>query len=944
MRENNLLDDCDNFEFLPAEGLTKRFPTDFVSELRTFADASVDLTGATFVALERDDEDYVLGFYTDGGGTGRIAAWDSQGTPVEIQSDLVGDADQLDYVQDATNVDLRWQQVADALYLVDRRRAVVGSPGALEVEWFRNNPGAGLAILQGAYNTDYSVRIKTEGMANPFTYTYRSPSFTSHSKGHTVLELGSSTVPGSPNDIQFTSRGHYFFHSFLVAADTVAPALTFASAVRPASITDIRFYYQSGSTTSVGAAMITAVEIPRTDFTFDSFTGACAYTGQDPAALNADRWILEQVNDTQLQRGVAPNDIVRQLMIGLREHFDGSDPERPQIRTEGNQIGPLDDKTDGAWSPIQDTTSNAIRVYFQDNLNADDPIETWDVQDGEGGQFSAGWQKEVAALTDLPVFWKTGAVVKLTGDTLNKADDEYVEFIIEGGGYGEFGRGVWRETVARGLADGSFDLTTMPHLIKREEDGSGGYRFRLSYGQWNSRSVGDDDSAPEPSFVGERIFDICWHENRLGLVAGPHLVMSESGNAKNFWRTTLNAIKDSAPIDVTLTNLDGDTAFNCIPYDGSLMVFAEQAQTRISSDGPLSVSSIEAPVVSGFRCSGVVRPVVSGRSLFFSYTTGDYTQIRQLIPGQYRADFQDAQTTIAVDQLIPSSARKLIPNHTSDALVVLTDDKDQVFIHQYLQTSRESMMSAWGRWSFPGSNVEDVLMIGDRVYMPMVRNGKTYLETLLFGAGRGDQLNSFKPRLDRQAVPTSASYDRGTDSTTWVVPFDFDVDDTVALAASQSGLLDFGSPVTVTSSNPGASTITAPGNLTSQPMVAGVEYTASFAMSHPILKQPSYKGGMFQPVGNRQIVRDLTLNLTDTGYMRADVEVVAGESSDEEFIAWSDQTGLLDASSTRTGEFRIPILADVNEFRLVVSNSTALPSTVVSGAWTIRYNSKKASR
>ena len=946
LRENNLLDDAVNWEFLPSEGLTKRYPTEFVSELRTFDGDPLDLTGAHFVAMERDDQDYLLAFYDDTVNFqgGKFAVWDAQGNPVEVVNDIGGFENQFDYIHSTPSEMIRTQQVADALYVVNRARQVIGAPGTPEDPWALEHPGAGMAIKQSANNLDYSVTVQTEGMAQPHTITYRTPSSTTHNPGFTALALGSSAVPGSPNDANILSRGFFFFHEFLVARDTAEPYSSgWQNTVSPSSITDLRFYYRAGAI-SAAPSGTTRTEIPRSDFVFDSFTGACAYTGSDASALNADYWIIEQVNATDLQRGVAPNDVIRQFMLSLRDYFDGSSPERPEVRIEGNHIGPLNDKDDFEWSPTLDTSSNAIYVYFETPTSADDPIETWTVNDGEGGDFSSGWQKEIEGITDLPVFWKNGAVVKLTGNSVGKADDEYVGFTIAGATSGTFGRGVWRETVARGLPDGAFERDTMPHLIRREPDGSGGFRFRMGYGPWVGRSVGDSDSSEEPSFVGERILDVFWHENRLGLLAGPHLIMSESGNANNFWRTTLNALTDADPIDVTLTNLDGDTAFNGVPYDGSLMVFAEQAQTRISSEGPLSINSIEAPVVAGFRCSGVVRPVVSGRSLFFAYTTGDFTQIRQLIPGQYRADFQDAQTTIAVDKLIPNTTRKLIPNHTSDALVVLTDDRSQLFVHQYLQTSRESMMSAWGRWEFPGSNVEDVLPIGDRLFMPMVRDGKTYLESLLFGAGRGDQLNDFKPRLDRLSPAENATYDRSTDSTTWDVPFSFTADDEISLVAADGTVLRFGAPMTVTSSDPVASTVTAPGDLRRQPMLVGVPFNAEIKLSKPVLKQPSYRGGMFAPVGGRQIVRDIIFTVADTGYLRGSVDVLAGAPSTEEFLAYNDNTGALVESATRNGEFRIPIYAEVDEFRLTVSNPTPLPSTLVSGAWTIRYNQKKANR
>ena len=76
-------------------------------------------------------------------------------------------------------------------------------------------------------------------------------------------------------------------------------------------------------------------------------------------------------------------------------------------------------------------------------------------------------------LDDLPVKAFEGFIVKVQGSQATEYDDYYVRFTLnkEYPTLGEYGDGVWKETVAPGIPY-RFDETTMPHVLIRNEDGS----------------------------------------------------------------------------------------------------------------------------------------------------------------------------------------------------------------------------------------------------------------------------------------------------------------------------------------------------------------------------------------------------------------------------------------------------------------------------------------
>ena len=77
------------------------------------------------------------------------------------------------------------------------------------------------------------------------------------------------------------------------------------------------------------------------------------------------------------------------------------------------------------------------------------------------------------------------------------------------------GVGYWEETHSLFDSKGEplateFDPSTMPHRLIR----SGVNEFTLKPIEWEPRRVGDDESAPEPSFIGNKISDVFF--SRIG--------------------------------------------------------------------------------------------------------------------------------------------------------------------------------------------------------------------------------------------------------------------------------------------------------------------------------------------------------------------------------------------------------------------------------------------
>ena len=109
-------------------------------------------------------------------------------------------------------------------------------------------------------------------------------------------------------------------------------------------------------------------------------------------------------------------------------------------------------------------------IHIKKDDGSDYEITSKDDKTGEATKAIKG---VVDDLDDLPIKGYEGFIVKVQGSQATRYDDYYVKFTVnkDYATLGEYGDGVWKETVAPGIKY-RFDEATMPHVLIRKEDGS----------------------------------------------------------------------------------------------------------------------------------------------------------------------------------------------------------------------------------------------------------------------------------------------------------------------------------------------------------------------------------------------------------------------------------------------------------------------------------------
>ena len=123
---------------------------------------------------------------------------------------------------------------------------------------------------------------------------------------------------------------------------------------------------------------------------------------------------------------------------------------------------------------------------------------------------------------DLPPDAPPGMLIKITGTDYSEDNDYYVKF--------ENGR--WVETIGSSQQF-SIDASTMPHILVD----MGSY-FEFKKASWAQNKVGDARTNPPPEFLNNPITGIFQYRNRLGLMAGDIVALSEAAEFFNFFIQT----------------------------------------------------------------------------------------------------------------------------------------------------------------------------------------------------------------------------------------------------------------------------------------------------------------------------------------------------------------------------------------------------------------------
>lgn len=340
--------------------------------------------------------------------------------------------------------------------------------------------------------------------------------------------------------------------------------------------------------------------------------------------------------------------------------------------------------------------------------------------DDLGSSASYVIKRYVNEFESLPPEAPEGFQVEVRGNPETEVDPYYVKFTKLDDESGNTG-GIWKETLKFGL-DYRLDPYTMPIRLVRKQNQTptqanpNGIGFELDTFNWAERTVGDDTTAPFPSFTSEvddkgrvvtprTIKDIAIHKNRLVIVSDENLLMSEAGEFLNFFPTTVITVLDGDPIDVSLNFNTVNPVEHILDASGMLFLFSPDRQMKVEYEGVLSIKTVDVRVLTSYRMNTTVAPFVVGDSIYFWQKERDKNHLMEF----YQYSNEGLWTARPVTQHVPTYVEgnpiKSVASPANNIIVTLCRDesngfKNELYIYNYFKEGEQLTQSAWQKWTF----------------------------------------------------------------------------------------------------------------------------------------------------------------------------------------------------------------------------------------------------
>ncbi|AXN54101.1 tail tubular protein B [Pelagibacter phage HTVC109P] len=632
-------------------------------------------------------------------------------------------------------------------------------------------------------------------------------------------------------------------------------------------------------------------------------------------------------NDATTDSGFRDSDKIKDILLNgtSSTHWNGS----------ASQIGfkTVRADTNATLSTSQGLANySGISNYFTfesyDNViygkpNNNNASYTVSTSDGAGSTAMYHVRDTIQDFSKLPYYAKLNMIVKITGEEGDTLSDYYVKYT---------GGGVWSETIAPATSLGVTN-STMPHALINNNNGT----FTFQELSWDDRVCGDSDTNANPSFIGKKIQNLTFYKNRLGILSGENLILSENAGFFNFFATTVTQVLDTDPIDISASGTQVNTLKNSVSFNETLLLFSDTAQYKLDHAGDtISPTTAILNEVSSFEHEDTVSPVAAGRFAYFCQSRNQNTAVREYYADDDTLTNDGLDITVAVQNLLPTNPYQIISNTIEDTLIFLHSDTadsqtapyttgsnvtatnaDTMYIYKYFFDRGEKVQTAWSKWEFNGVKILGALSSDSYVYVFTAEGTNTKLFKVDL-RNLKDATLGFNTYVDLKTAVTG-TYSSATDLTTLTSPY-----------GARAGLIaiDRTNGTNYTLTNTSGSTYTLKGNHTS--LWIGVPFESKYILSPQYIREDTGKGLVAITSGRYQI-RNISFDYENSGYFQVEV-TPENRTKNTTFMTGYviGFTGAPNNVAIATGTLRVPVQARNTAFELEIKSSSHLPMHLAS--------------
>ena len=378
------------------------------------------------------------------------------------------------------------------------------------------------------------------------------------------------------------------------------------------------------------------------------------------------------------------------------------------------------------------------------------------------------FQDQVATLAELPNESKNGHVVKI----LNSGATTSSFFMKYTADNGTSGPGFWSEGIAPNVSTG-LDNTTMPHELINTATNA----FTFQRVSWIARDVGDDETNAHPSFIGKKIQQAFFHNNRLGFLSSDNVSMSQSKEFFNFYHTSAQTVTDADPIDLRASTIRPAALHSIIPTTQGLILFsANQQFLMAAADGILTPAKASIRAIANYEMDTVIDPVDMGTTINFISKTPSYTRIFGMVTRGENDNPIVLDIGRVVNEWVPATVDTLIASPQNQFIAMSGQSSRYIYFFRTYNDGEKNLVQAWFNWETMG-NVQAMAADSDDFYAVTKQGGQFTLTKASLSQSPQDAIivnnegKKINPCIDLYATASSVTFDTAGNFSKCFIPY-----------------------------------------------------------------------------------------------------------------------------------------------------------------------------
>ncbi len=552
-------------------------------------------------------------------------------------------------------------------------------------------------------------------------------------------------------------------------------------------------------------------------------------------------------------------------------------------------------------------------------------------------------QDTINSVENLPTQCKHGYIVNVANSASSDDDDYWLKFK---GNDNIDGPGVWVECPKPGITK-SLDATSMPHVLQRQADGD----FLVKKYSWEDRVVGDDNTNPFPSFVGNTINKVLFFRNRLALLSGENVILSRPGEltTPSFFAKTALAVSAVDPIDISCSSTFPSDLFDGLEVAAGLAVFSTNQQFLLSSDAEiLNPDTAKLRSISTYNYNKDIPPISLGTTIGYIDNSGKYSRFNEMANVAREQEPTVVETSKLVNTLLPKDIDLLTNSRENQLVFFSKTDSDILYGYKYMISGQERPQTSWFKWKL-NNPIKYHFIIDDEYFFLDTDNFLQKINLMQQDNDPSIDENSvnYLIHLDNWTTVGSGSYSTTTKLTTFANQSDW-IDQvttpngTLVLVDIDSNATRIGRYAECTVTN--TDDFTVPGDWSTGTFYIGYlyEYSINFPTIYPVQSQNQQ---VRSDVNSSLVIHRVKLNFGKSGLYSTTLQRTGKDDYTETYEStFADEYLTSDAPYVPDQIQTIPVYEANNNVKLVLKSSHPAPATLYALSWEGDYSTKNYRR